>query len=151
MLIVKASLFEGMNPQLISKIEKASVEEVHDRGVFLFRQGDRAAHLFMLLEGRVRLSIGEEGQVALVVKDPGDAFGWSSLMDRETYTASAECLARTKVARIRSEELRRIFEQETAGALLFYRRLANLIATRLVNCYKLIPAAHGEKKAAPGG
>jgi CRP-like cAMP-binding protein len=151
MLIVKASLFEGMSAQLMSKIEEASVEEVHHRGDFLFRQGEPADHLFILLEGRVRLSVGQQGQVALVVKNPGDWFGWSSLVDRETYTASAECIAHTKLAKIRSEALAHFFEREPASGMIFYKRLAGMIGNRLVNCYKLLPSAHGEKRSAPGG
>jgi len=151
MLIVKASLFEGMSAQLISKIEKASVEEVHNRGVFLFHHGEPADHLFILLEGRVRLSVGQHGDVALVVRNPGDCFGWSSLVDRETYTASAECIAHTKLTKIRSDALAHIFEHDTASGMVFYKKLARMIGNRLANCYKLLPSAHGEKRSAPGG
>jgi CRP-like cAMP-binding protein len=98
----------------------------------------------------VRLSIGSQGNVALVVGNPGDAFGWSSLIERDNYTASAECLVPTRVTKIGKQKLASIFEHDPSSGLQFYRRLATLIAQRLTDTYRLIPAAHGEKRAAPG-
>jgi CRP-like cAMP-binding protein len=151
MIIEKANLFEGMSSRIVGEIEDAMVKETYEPGAFIFRSGDPSEYLYILLEGRVRLSVGGEGHVALVVKNSGDAFGWSSLVDRETYTASAECLGATTVGKLRRDVLATIFDRECATGLIFYKRLAKLISHRLLLCYKLLPAAHGEQKAAPGG
>jgi CRP/FNR family transcriptional regulator, cyclic AMP receptor protein len=150
MLIEQANLFRGLNRQLVEEIGKCCVGESHPAGAFLFRHGEPADYLYILVEGRVRLSIGDLGHIALVVGNPGDAFGWSSLVERENYTASAECLVSTRVTRIGKKVLAEIFERNPESGLQFYKRLATLIAQRLTDTYKLIPAAHGEKRAAPG-
>jgi CRP-like cAMP-binding protein len=150
MIIERASLFQGMSPQFLQSIGKCLAWHSGPAGTYLFRRGDPADHLYILGEGRVRLSYGEEGQIALVVTSPGDAFGWSCLIEREAYTASAECLVATTVARLQKQDLTRIFDQDSVSGLAFYRRLARLLAERLTDFYKYIPAAHGEKHAAPG-
>jgi CRP/FNR family cyclic AMP-dependent transcriptional regulator len=151
MIIEKANLFAGMGPRILDEINKGTVEESHEAGAFIFRQGDPAENLYVLLEGRIRLSLVEHGDTALMVTNPGDAFGWSSLMERDVYSTSAECLTPARIGKIRREVLAQIMEQDCASALIFYKRLAQLISRRLLNCYKLLPAAHGQKTASPGG
>jgi CRP-like cAMP-binding protein len=151
MIIDKANLFEGMGSKVVGEIEAAMGKETYEPGAFIFRGGDPSEYLYILLEGRVRLSLGGEGHVALVVNNVGDAFGLSSLVDRETYTASAECLGPTTVAKLRRDVLAAIFDRECAVGLIFYKRLAKLFSHRLNLIYKLLPAAHGGQKAAPGG
>jgi len=150
MFIEEANLFKGLSNQLVGEVGRCLIEESHPAGTFLFRYGESADYLYMLVEGRVRLSIGDQGHVALVVGNPGDAFGWSSLVERENYTASAECLIPTRVTKIGKQRLAAIFDRDPASGLQFYKRLATMIAQRLTDTYKMIPAAHGEKRAAPG-
>ncbi len=150
MIIEQANLFKDLSGQLVEEVGRCLIEESHPAGAFLFKYGEPADYLYILVEGRVRLSIGDLGHVALVVGNPGDAFGWSSLIDRDNYTASAECILATRVTKIGKRRLAAIFERDPASGLQFYRRLATLIAQRLTDTYKLIPAAHGEKRAAPG-
>ena len=151
MIIDKANLFEGMGEGVVREIDAATVRESFDAGAFIFRSGDPAEHLYVLVEGRVRLSVGGEGLVALVVKNPGDAFGWSSLVDRDSYTASAECLGTTVVGKVPRSAVAMVLDRECATGLVFYKRLAKLMAQRLMLAYRLLPAAHGEQKAMPGG
>jgi len=151
MIIDKANLFEGMDAGVVHEIEAATVQESFEPGSFIFRSGDPCHHLYILVEGRVRLSVGGEGLVALVVKNPGDAFGWSSLVDRDTYTASAECLGPTVVGRLPRSALEKILDRECGTGLIFYKRLAKLMAQRLTLAYRLMPAAHGEQRATQGG
>ena len=151
MIIDKANLFEGMDAGVVGEIDAATVRETFEPGAFIFRSGDPCEHLYILAEGRVRLSVGGEGLVALVVRNPGDAFGWSSLLDRDSYTASAECLGATVVGKLPRSALAKVLDRECATGLIFYKRLAKLMAQRLMLAYRLLPAAHGEQKAMPGG
>lgn len=151
MIIDKANLFEGMDAGVVGAIDAAMARESFEPGAYIFRSGDPSEHLYILVEGRVRLSVGPDGLVAFVVHNPGDAFGWSSLVDRETYTASAECLGTTVVGKLPRGALAEILDQEAATGLVFYRRLARLMAQRLTRAYRLMPSAHGEHEATEGG
>jgi CRP-like cAMP-binding protein len=151
MFIEERDIFAGMSPEIMGKVRECSTQESKEAGVFLFRHGDPADFLYILVAGRIRLSLGEQGHMAVVVSNAGDTVGLSSVLGREDYHASAECLVPCKVQKITKADLVRIFDQDPRGGLQFYRRLANLLGQRLVDTYRLIPAAHGEKHAAPGG
>jgi CRP-like cAMP-binding protein len=151
MFIEKSNLFRALKPEAVEAIAKSLVEESRETGQFLFRHGEPAEYLYILVEGRVRLSIGDMGHMTLVVSNPGDAFGWSSLVQPDHYTASAECLVPCKVSKIGRERLADIFDKDPVSGLQFYKRLVELVAQRLEDIYRSIPAAHGEKRAAPGG
>jgi CRP/FNR family cyclic AMP-dependent transcriptional regulator len=151
MLIEERNLFKGMSPEFMSKVAQCSVSEYRSAGDILIHHGDPAQHLYILIEGRIRLSFGEQGYMSFVVSNSGDAVGLSSILGREEYHASAECLVPCLLQKIDKEELLSIFVKDPASGLQFYRRLANLLGQRLVDVYRSIPAAHGEKHAAPGG
>ncbi len=150
MHIEEGNLFRGMSPEFMSEVSKWLVKEHYDAGTFIYRRGEPADYLFILVEGRIRLIVGEQGRVALVFSNPGDAAGSSSLFEGETHTASAECLVPCWVSKVAREKLEEIFLKDPVSGFQFYKRLARLFRQQLVDAYSLIPAAHGEKRAAPG-
>ena len=141
----KHYLFEGMEQQFIDKVSKALGEESFEEGSFIFRQGDLAASLFFLKEGRVRVTVGAQGSVTKILGRPGEAFGWSSLVGRGTYTASARCLEKTSVQRISAQEMNLLLETDPSAGLVFYRRLARFIRERLIDSYRTLLTYDSEK------
>ena len=95
MLIDQTDLGRGMSWEFTNELYAVTTTESFSQGDFLFRQGDYAKYFYVLLEGRIRLSMGKNGKVVYIVSRPGEAFGWSSLVGCELYSASAECVART--------------------------------------------------------
>jgi CRP-like cAMP-binding protein len=151
MYLDTAYLFHGVQEETRRKILDAAVEETHAAGAFIFRQGEAARHFYILSEGRVRLSAGHKELLAYVASDPGDAIGWSSLVDNPTYTASAECLIPVKVMKIENHRLEQILSEDCASGLAFYKHLAALIGRRLVKSYKAALSLHGDREPQPGG
>jgi CRP-like cAMP-binding protein len=148
---MQAYLFQGITEVTRQRILESAREESHAQGDFIFRQGDPAHHLFLLVEGRVRLSQGRRGLLAYVVSDPGDLIGWSSLVDNDAYTASAECLLPVKVLRIEKQRLDEILNQDPASGMVIFKHLAVLIGRRLVNSYQATLSVQGEREPQPGG
>lgn len=137
MFIEQADLLKGVGRRFIKKFVKIMVDESHLQGAFLFTEGDPADNFYVLEEGSVKLSIGEEGHITHIVSKRGEAFGWSSLVDRDVYTASAECSAPTKVLKIPREEMNRILDNNPADGLIFFKRLAGTMGERLISAYNL--------------
>jgi len=150
MFIEKAYLFHDLKPQFMERIDACLTRESAPQGAFLFRRGEPAEYLYVLQDGRVRLSYDETGEVAFVISNPGDAIGWSAVVEREAYSASAECLSPVMVAKVPSAKLAEIFRDDPESGLIFFKRLARSIGERLVGFYRLIPSAHEEKRPAPG-
>jgi CRP/FNR family transcriptional regulator, cyclic AMP receptor protein len=146
MYLDNAYLFQGMREETRRKILEAATEESYAAKDFLFHQGDPARNLYILIEGRVRISVGPQDLLAHVASDPGDVTGWSSLMENNSYTASAECLVPVKVLKIANSQLDQILQQDPASGMIFFKRLAALIGRRLVKCYKATLSLHGERE-----
>lgn len=146
-ILSQAKLFAGMSEPALQQIEAIAEERAYLPGAFIFHEGDRADHLYVLQEGRVRLRMGEEGQVAYVLSGPGEVFGWACMANLEEYTLSAQCVLPARSLRLGSEKLHRILEADPSSGLIFYRRLSELIGQRLINSYKATLSVHGEKRS----
>jgi CRP-like cAMP-binding protein len=151
MFIKEAELFKGMSQEFMSELAKIMVEEYYEKGTFLFQASDFPKFFYVLEEGRVRLSIGERGHVVHTLTDPGEAFGWSSLVERDTYTSSAECLVQSKLIKIEREKLNKVFEKHLDDGVVFFKRLAGVIGQRLINSYNsLLSSQRGEDQPSYG-
>lgn len=146
MYLDNAYLFQGMSEETRKKILETVTEETYAQGSFIFHQGDSAQHFYVLVEGRVRISVGPQNLLAHVASDSGDIIGWSSLMEDNSYTATAECLAPVKVFKISNPKLELILQQDPASGMIFFKQLAVLIGRRLVKCYKATLSLHGERE-----
>jgi len=112
------------------------VEEEYSTDQVLFRQGQDAEYLYLLLDGQVAIIVEGEGKVVFPITEPGSIFGWSALVEPRKYTASAEFAMDSKVLKLDGERLLRLFERFPAEGLLIMRRLAGVIAARLLDSYQ---------------
>ena len=140
MYIQQADLFWGMSRDFVKEIMNIAEKESYQKGDFLFHEGDPAAHFYILIKGRVKLTITEAGQMVHTVDHAGEAFGWSSLIDRDVYSASAECTENTILQKFDRRTLQKILEEDLSNGLIFFKRLAGIIGNRLLWSYKMITA-----------
>jgi CRP-like cAMP-binding protein len=138
MYIQQSDLLRGLGKEFVKSVMALAHKEDHKRGFSLFREGDRATHFFILLKGRVNITIGETGHTVYTIDHPGEAFGLSSLIGRERYTASAECKEPTRLLRFSAKELEKLIQADPLNSLAFFRRLTGLLGTRLLQTYKMI-------------
>jgi CRP-like cAMP-binding protein len=141
MYFQQSDLLRGMSRDFIKEFMGITVKESHRKGYLIFREGNRANQFYILLKGKVRLSIGDTGHSVYTVDRAGEAFGWSSLVGREVYSASAECMESTMLIKVDIEKLQKVLEKDPANGLIFFKRLAGAIGNRLLQTYKLISSA----------
>ena len=142
MFIQQTDLFRGMDKNFVKETYDLTVKDSFKQGEVLFREGDQATYFYILLKGRVRLGTRDTGQVVHTVSRPGEAFGWSSLVGRDVYSASAECVESTKLLKIDREDFRKVLEKDPTNGLSFFRRLAGALGERLINSYGSLGLAH---------
>jgi len=135
MFIQQADLFREVDQETMNEISAVMVEQSYDKGAILFAEGDPAGYFFILKEGRVRLAVGKEAEIDYPVSRPGEAFGWSSLVGRDRYTAQAECETACKLIKIEGESLQKIFYKHPESGMIFFKRLAGAIGQRLIHTY----------------
>ena len=150
MLLSAADLFRELGRATLEAVAGVATEERHAPGTFLFHAGDAAADFFVLVEGRIRLSVSRSGGIAHTVNRPGETLGWSSMAGFDVYSASAECIQPSTVLRIPASELTSILERDPVSGLEFFRRLARYIGGRLIESYGATLSMHPEKGAFGG-
>ena len=100
---------------MIDEIAALTSEEVFAAGSISFQSGESADSLFILEDGGVEITIGEEGHTCFPLDRSGD-------------------------------RLMQIFEKHPAEGLRVMRRLAGVIASRLVKSYHEILTSRKESE-----
>jgi len=136
MFVREIELFNGIASHIIDEIAELATEETFPLGHALFRKGDVADYLYILEEGEVNIVIQEQGHISFPVNQLGRVLGWSALVEPNRYTATAECVKDSKVIKIDGGRLMRILEKHPREGMTIMRRLAGVIATRLVKSYQ---------------
>lgn len=105
--LAKIRLFEGIAPEGLRAIAAIATEEGHRLGEIIFREGDPGGALYLILEGKVRISreVAGMGEEALAVLGPGDAFGEMALIDDFPRSADARVHDRCRLLVISKEAL----------------------------------------------
>lgn len=138
MYIKQADLFNGVSIHFVKKVMDIAVQESHEEGTMLFHHGDPSSQFYILIKGKVKLSTGRAWQKVYIGSQTGDFFGWSSLVGRTEYTASAECIEPTDLLKIDKDRFLLILDDDLANGFIFYRNLATALGDRLINSYQLI-------------
>jgi CRP-like cAMP-binding protein len=138
MYINQSELFMGISMDFVKKFMDISQMTSHEKDEILFHENDPARHFFILLSGCVKLSIGEAGQVVYEACRVGEAFGWSSLIGGNEYSASAQCMQPTKLLKTDNEKFKRVLDQDPSNGILFFKRLAATLGNRLLESYRII-------------
>jgi CRP-like cAMP-binding protein len=144
MVLDTADVFQDLEGRVLREIEAVATTEDCQAGTYLFHAGGEATSLYILVEGRVRLSVSRGGHIAHMVTERGEALGWSAMAGFAQYSASAECVAHTTVMRIAAADLNRILEAEPASGMRFFRRLVMQLANRLFESYGETLSMHGK-------
>jgi len=99
------------------------------RGETIFRKDDPGTHLYMVLDGAVKIALpGEFGQEALVaIMRPGEFFGELALFDRSPRSASATALEDTRAALLAGDDFLAYLEAHPASFRVVLETLARTI------------------------
>ena len=138
MYVKQSELFMGTSMDFVKKFMDISQMTSHAKGEILFRENEPARYFYILLSGCVKLSVGKPGQVVYEACRVGEAFGWSSLIGGDDYSASAVCMEPTKLLKTDSQKFSQILDQDPANGIIFFKQLAATLGNRLLESYKII-------------
>lgn len=131
----KIPWFQELDPEHLQKISEISRLRHVRAGEVLFREGDAEDYLYIVVEGRVALDmfIPHRGKVRIYTAEPWDVFGWSSVIPIvRKRTAGAIAVVEGAVIAIHSEKLRQVCDEDHDLGYVVMRRLANIVASRLM-------------------
>ena len=138
MYIKMSDFFMGMGKQFTIEVLDIAEKVFQNEGEVLFHEGDPAKHFFVLLKGRVKLSLGEKGPVVYMVRQPGEIIGWSGLIGRDHYSASGKCMEETNLLKFDRNVFLDILKKYPRNEALLFKRLAEMLGNRLLELYPTI-------------
>jgi len=94
-LLGPVALFRGLSPAARASVVRVSSRARAPRKALLFRQGDPAVAMYVLVRGKIKLTlVHQDGQEVIIqVIGHGDAFGTVAALRGTTYPVSAEATA----------------------------------------------------------
>src|SRR5258705_13082810 len=97
--LARVPFFDGLTREALSLIAQVTAEESHALGTRIFQYGDPGDKLFIILEGKVRISreVSGMGEEALAVLGPGQIFGEMALLDESPRSADARAHERCRL------------------------------------------------------
>jgi CRP/FNR family cyclic AMP-dependent transcriptional regulator len=127
--LARVSFFDGLTREALALIAQTTAEESHATGTKLFRYGDVGDRLFVILEGKVRISreVAGMGEEALAVLGAGEVFGEMSLLDESPRSADARVHERCRLL---------VITKEAFDDLLFLHK--ELAYEVLWNCVRIL-------------
>ncbi|MEJ2285638.1 MAG: cyclic nucleotide-binding domain-containing protein [Desulfobacterales bacterium] len=128
----------GMGKTFATEAMEISEKLCLNEGNVIFSVGNAAGHFYVLLKGQVKLSLGNSGPVVYQARHPGEIIGWSCLIGRKTYSASAECMEPTDLLRFDRKNFLKVLTKNPANEALLYKRLAAMLGNRLLELYPTI-------------
>ena len=137
MIIKQADLFYGLSHNFIKDLMAIASTVSYNEGVIVFNSGDPAAYFYILIQGCVQIRLGQEGPEVYTGNTIGEIFGWSSLIDRPDYSASAVCLEPTSLLRIDRRQFKAVLAKDHYSSLLFFKQLARVLGNRLIQLYDM--------------
>lgn len=125
-VLANTPLFSALDPQGADAL-RASLSEVRvAKGQELFHEGEPGDHLYLILDGKVKLGHGSpDGRESLMaILGPGEMFGELSLFDPGLRTSTATALTEATVLALGNEQLMPLLEGRPAVAAALLQALA---------------------------
>jgi CRP-like cAMP-binding protein len=130
-------VFSELSDDELEKILPFCREEAYKKDGIMFREGDKADTFYILQEGQISIQYvicpqPDGCQDARILLDqPGDFMGWSSLVKPGRMTASGYCLTDVRLLAIDSKKLKDLIEQDSHMGFVIMKELAGSINKRL--------------------
>lgn len=125
---------QGLSRSELMTLATFSTERRFAGGAYLFQEGDEGDEMYVVLEGRARISkyIPGGGEEALAILERGDFFGEMSLIDGEPRSADARAHGGPlTVLALDQPTVQEVLAMDSQASLEFLQLLCRLIGHRL--------------------
>jgi len=107
-------LLENLTDDMLEEIQPFAEMRDYQNLEVIFREGEKAFYLYMLLQGKVLLEVqaSESLLISLGSVKSGFSFGWSALLPDSSYTAHAICSEPSDVIMIPGEKILALMDED---------------------------------------
>jgi CRP-like cAMP-binding protein len=144
-LLEQSELLKGLSCEVLERILTFCEDAEYPRGTVIFEEAASARHIYVLEHGLVTLRIdspaSEEKVMVTAIRDAGEVFGWSALIEPYAYTSTAVCLEPTKVIILDADKLRHFLDENREAGFVVMKNVASIVASRLGKARRALTAA----------
>jgi len=128
-------LLKNLTMEEVDRISKFSERKKYKENETIFLHEAEAAHVYILLKGRVLLRLPakpEEFRIVIARIEEGELFGLSPLLGSAKYTSEAQCPQDTEVLAIDAHALRELLQADCLAGFYIMNEVAQAYFTRYV-------------------
>lgn len=120
------AFFCNLPQEALKEFEAIKISNAYPKGTMLFLEGQPSHGIYMLCQGRVKLSTcSRDGKaVILRIAEPGEVLGLSATISDTTYEVTAEVLEPCQVNFVRKEEFTRFMRNNIEACLKVAQQLS---------------------------
>jgi len=119
--------FCDMSPDAIRGFDEIKEQAILGKGTLLFAEGRPSRGVYVLCEGRARLSVCSDSgkRMMLRVAGPGEVLGLGATLSGDCYEVTAELLDSAQVVFVKRKELLKFLRDNPPTCMEVVRRLSD--------------------------
>lgn len=124
---------EGVAEEHLQKLAEVAKSIDFPEGEVIFREGDPALHIYLIVEGRVSLEICAPaiGCRRILTVGKGELLGWSPVLEQAQLTSTARTITATNAIELRGSQVLTLCEHNPRFGYEFMRSTVQALAKRL--------------------
>lgn len=135
--LAEFELFRDIPADVLKEVAEIAEEVFVAKGGHVFREGERADKLHLLVKGsialRVNLTSRPDSVTVSIISLPHQTLGWSGVVAPNHYTASAYCEEDSMLVALPAREFMKILEAHPDSGFKIMVRVTEVISDRLRN------------------
>jgi len=130
-LLKNVVLFKDLSMRDLAMVDSLMHERRYLADEVIFDEGEEGQGLFLVLSGRVKITLPASVNAVLIELGPGAFFGEVALLDQSVRTAQARAIDDTQIAALFRADFYSLLETHSAIASRISFQLARGLAARL--------------------
>lgn len=122
----QGGFFCNLKEATIQNLEMLKISNVYPRGSVLFMEGQMSQGVYILCQGRVKLSTcSRDGKIIILqIAEAGEVLGLSAVISDSAYEVTAEVIETCQINFIRKTDFLQLLQQNTDACLNAVRQLS---------------------------
>jgi len=129
----KFDFFNAFSKDQLAGLAKVTETKTFKKGSEIYKEGDRANHIFLVSKGWVSLrKLDPERDIGISFenREKGELFGTACFMKPQEYTLNAICMEDSEVLAMDADKLFDLFQKDYQVGYLFLKEIAKVYFER---------------------
>ena len=132
--LAEGYLFRGLNDAQRERVSASTAGVDIEPGDVIYREGEESEAIYMLSRGAVELVTSVNNHIELpvsIVRNPGEMFGSSALIEPYLHTLTAKCQSAGNILVIGRRDLQEYMSEDHEVGLIIMANLAAYLLSQL--------------------